>query len=702
MIPASRRRLYGVMVIVAGLLAVLGTRLWYLQGQTRSTYVALASQDRIRNIVEPSVRGQILDDSGQPMVENQSALVVAVNIQTLTQQPDGGAAELARLARLLKISDKVMQERVRLCTVGVKPPCWQGSPYQPIPVAQNVQDGVALQVLENKSSFPGVTADIQPIIKYAQPIATDTAQILGYLQPITAKEIAQLHVPVTGFAGDDLVGQAGLEAQYDQQLRGTTGISEVAVNASGQVTSTIKDIKPVAGDDLVTSINSKLQVATESILANAVQQAQVANPGATSGAAVVMTTTGQIVAMASYPTYDPSVWAGGISSREFNRLFGTGDGEPILDRATQGEYPPGSTFKVTTLTAGIKFGDPLYGTYNCPAATSVDGHTFNNDFGNGGAMSLHQALVLSCDTVFYNIGYQIWQHDNRKYNTVTSPTAPVQFEQKIELDWGFGQPTGIDLPAENPGTVPTREWLYYFWKDNAHTGQNWCKFGRANGTYVQQIEFDDCQFGNIWEPGQAIIASIGQGYIAVTPLQLARAYAALANGGTLYSPRIGEELLGPDGSVVDKITPPVAGHLPASKTTLAYIRSALQGVVTSGTAASTFGGFPLGKVCVAGKTGTAQVFGKNSTSVFASFAPCGHPQYVAVVMIPDSGFGADVSGPAVRRIWDALYGLQGSNAALPGGRLPALPHISSGGQIVQTGQPARKSRTGVPSGSASP
>jgi len=701
-IPASRRRLYGVMVIVAGLLAVLGTRLWYLQVQTRSTYVALATQDRIRDIVEPSVRGQILDDSGQPMVENQSALVVAVNMETVSQQSDGGSAELARLARLLKISDQVMQERVRLCTVGVKPPCWQGSPYQPIPVAQNVSDNVALQVLESKSSFPGVTADIQPIIRYAQPIGTDTAQILGYLQPITAQEIQQLHVPVTGFAGDDLVGQAGLEAQYDQQLRGTTGISEVAVNASGQVTSTIKDVKPVAGDDLVTSINSKLQVATENILASAVQQAQVANPGATSGAAVVMTTTGRIVAMASYPTYDPSVWTGGISSKEFNRLFGTGDGEPILERATQGEYPPGSTFKVTTLTAGIKFGDPLYGTYNCPAATNVDGHTFNNDFGNGGAMSLHQALVLSCDTVFYNIGYQIWQHDNNKYNTVTSPTAPVQFEQKIELDWGFGKPTGIDLPAENPGTIPTREWLYYFWKDNAHTGQNWCKFGRANGTYVQQIEFDDCQFGNIWEPGQAIIASIGQGYIAVTPLQLARGYAALANGGTLYSPRIGEELLSPDGSVVDKITPPVAGHLPASKTTLAYIRSALQGVVTSGTAASTFGGFPLGKVCVAGKTGTAQVFGKNSTSVFASFAPCGNPQYVAVVMIPDSGFGADVSGPAVRRIWDALYGLQGSQAALPGGKLPALPSINSGGQIVQTGQPASKPRTGVPSGSASP
>ncbi len=279
---------------------------------------------------------------------------------------------------------------------------------------------------------------------------------------------------------------------------------------------------------------------------------------------------------------------------------------------------------------------------------------------------------------------------------MTSPHFPVQFEQKVELDWGFGKDTGIDLPGESNGTIPTREWLYYFWKDNAHTGQNWCKYGRANGSYVQQIEYDDCLSGNVWTPGQAIIASIGQGYVAVTPLQLATAYAALANGGTLYSPRIGEALLSPTGKVVQKITPPVDGHLPASKTTLAYIRSALQGVITSGTAAGTFGGFPLGQVCVAGKTGTAQVFGKNSTSVFAAFAPCGHPKYVVVVMIPDSGFGADVSGPAVRQIWDAIYGLQGSKAALPGGKLPQLPHINSGGQIVQTGQPARKPRRLLP------
>jgi penicillin-binding protein 2 len=409
-----------------------------------------------------------------------------------------------------------------------------------------------------------------------------------------------------------------------------------------------------------------------------------------------MTTTGRIVAMASYPTYNPSIWANGINQRQFNQLFGTGDGEPVLERATQGEYPPGSTWKVTTLTAAVDNGYSLYSDYDCPASTDVGGHVFNNDFGNGGMMSLHQALVLSCDTVFYNFGYDLWLTDNRQDNIVTNPNFPIQKEMKTELEWGFGKNTGIDIPGENRGSIPTREWLYYYWKDNAHTGQDWCKYGRQNGSYVQQIEYDDCTTGNYWLPGQAIIASIGQGYVTVTPLQLASAYAALANGGTLYSPRIGEALLSPTGKVVQHINPPVLGHLPASGATLAYIRSALQGVITSGTAAGTFGGFPLGKVCVAGKTGTAQVFGKNSTSNFASFAPCNNPKYVVVMMIPDSGYGADVSGPAVRQIWDAIYGLEGHKAALPGGVLPALPRVNTAGQIVPStsGQlpPAKKTR----------
>jgi penicillin-binding protein 2 len=249
----------------------------------------------------------------------------------------------------------------------------------------------------------------------------------------------------------------------------------------------------------------------------------------------------------------------------------------------------------------------------------------------------------------------------------------------MELDWGFGKFTGVDLPEESTGTIPTRQWLYWLWKDNANTGEDWCKYGNANGSYVQQIESQDCQDGYAWEPGQAAIAAIGQGYVTVTPLQLANAYVALADGGTLYEPRVGEALVNPStGKVVQAINPPVARHLPVSSYVLAYMRNALAGVVTSGTAAGAFGGFPLNKVCVAGKTGTAQNFGKNSTSVFISFAPCSSPKYVVLVMIPNSGYGADYAAPAVRAIWDDIYGLEGHKAAFPNGQYPTtIPKVGS-------------------------
>jgi penicillin-binding protein 2 len=217
------------------------------------------------------------------------------------------------------------------------------------------------------------------------------------------------------------------------------------------------------------------------------------------------------------------------------------------------------------------------------------------------------------------------------------------------------------------------------WEANAHKGQDWCKNGKATGSYVQQIEYDDCQDGWVWQPGQAAIAAIGNGYVEVTPLQLANAYVALANGGTLYSPRIGEALVSPDGKVVQKINPPVIRKLPVASGTLAYIRSALDGVVSNpaGTAYGAFSGFPLNQVCVAGKTGTAQVSNTNDTSVFASFAPCDNPKYVVIVMIPDSGYGASVAAPAVRQIWDGIFGLEGQKAAMPGGKFPALPTLTA-------------------------
>ena len=477
MIPAARRRLMVLYVVVAALLISLGGRLWYLQVMTGVSYASAAAQDQTRTVIVPSVRGGILDDVGQPLIDNKTSLVVSVNRALVAQQPDGGLAELRRLAKLLHMKYALLQQRIRLCAPGVSQPCWQGSPYQPIPVDQQASDATALQIMESQREFPGVTAQVLPVIHYQQPYGTAAAQILGYLQPITPQEVAQRHLPVTGFSGVDLVGQAGLEEEYDRQLRGTAGRQVLSVNAAGEVTAIHHQVPAAPGDTLVTSINSQLQRDTQQALEQAISRAQAeGNLGATTGAAVVMTTRGRVVAMASYPTYNPSVWTGGISARQFRDLFGTAQGEPILNRATQGEYAPGSTWKVTSTAAAIARGFSTAGPYGCPGAVTVAGHTFNNwTTQNLGPMSLHEALVMSCDTVFYQIAYQTWLHDNTRADLRANPKAPVQQMQRMELAWGFGRNTGIDLPEESPGTVPTRQWLYNYWKQYKNY---WCKHGQ--------------------------------------------------------------------------------------------------------------------------------------------------------------------------------------------------------------------------------
>jgi penicillin-binding protein 2 len=706
-IPRSRKRLLGLYVIALAMLVVLGGRLWYLQVLDTGQYKALAAVNQTRTVVVPAVRGMITDDTGAPLVTNQTSMTVSVDMMQLSQTTsDNGKAVLARLAPLLKVSDKSLTEQVRLCTKGVSQPCWTGSPYQPIPVAEHVSDAIALQIMEEPTLFPGVTAQLTPVTDYPEPDGANPAQVLGYLQPITQEEMAKEHLPETGFAQDDLVGQSGLEAQYNTALSGKPGTQIVSVNAAGDVLSTVGGTAAQTGDTLVTSLNAKVQAVAQQALNSAIERSKASGNAANQGAAIVETTSGQIVAMASYPDYNPSVWTNGISESEYKYLFGNASGDPVLNYATQGQYAPGSTFKVVSTAAAVADGFPLHGEYNCPATVNIGGSTFNNDGeASAGDMSFSEALIQSCDTVYYNIGYSMWKTDDNKADYTLNKNAPVQKMQQMELDWGFGNGTGVDLPSEATGTVPTRQWLYNMYEDNAHKGQNWCKNGKANGSYVQQIEYQDCQDGWVWEPGQAAIAAIGQGYVTATPLQLANAYTALADGGTLYEPRIGEALVSASGKVTAKIEPTVVRKLPVSSETLAYMRSALAGVVTQGTAAGTFAGFPLSKVCVAGKTGTAQIFGKNATSVFASFAPCNNPKYVVVVMLPNSGYGADAAAPAVRQIWEGIYGLDGKKAALPGGTLPALPNLAaatkakSSPATAATAKPAAKPQATATGGS---
>jgi penicillin-binding protein 2 len=239
---ASRRRLLVLYAVAAAMLISLGGRLWYLQVMNNTAFTKLAAANQTRNVIVPAVRGQILDDVGNRLVTNKTALVVSVDMMNLSQQPGGAAPVLHRLAPLLGLSYQILSDKTRLCTKGVQQPCWAGSPYQPIPVAQDVSPRVALQVMEQQRQFPGITAQVQPVIKYPKPNGANPAQVLGYLQPITPEEIKSRHLPVTGFSGVDLVGQAGLEAEYDSQLRGKAGTQVVSVNAAGDVTGAVSQV----------------------------------------------------------------------------------------------------------------------------------------------------------------------------------------------------------------------------------------------------------------------------------------------------------------------------------------------------------------------------------------------------------------------------------------------------------------------------
>ncbi|HJP65810.1 MAG TPA: penicillin-binding transpeptidase domain-containing protein, partial [Actinomycetota bacterium] len=361
---------------------------------------------------------------------------------------------------------------------------------------------------------------------------------------------------------------------------------------------------------------------------------------ATGGSVIVMDPkTGRILAMASNPTYDPAVFTGGLSYKEAQSLDLCFPGKPcpqpshnnpLLDRALLAAYPPGSTFKPFVAAAAIKdkFAS-LTGSYHCPSDIEYGGVTFHNwDPGDHGYYSMADALAHSCDTVFYQFGIDWWR---QYYN---SGRTDELFQRDLR-QMGFGKPTGIDLPADASGRVPTEQYTHDLYK--AHPSV----FGRYYG----------------WLPGFYINMSIGQGFMLVTPMQLAEAYSAVANGGTLFAPRVGYKVVTPGGKTLSTIEPEKEGRLPLPRKTVLALRDALTGVTTHGTAAFSFQGFPLGQIPVAGKTGTADITGKQPFSWFAAMAPANNPKYVVVAMVEQGGHGSTTAAPMVRRILEGLFGL---------------------------------------------
>ena len=690
----SRLNLIVVEVLILSLMLAMLGRLFYLQVAAGLKYQNAALSIQSRQIVTPAVRGAIVDDTGLPMAEDQPGMVITVERSVLDKMPDDGKAVLTRVAKLIGVTYPDIYVRTRLCgelPVSQRVGCWDGTLYQPIPVTKEATVSQALKILENSDTYPGISATPVPIRSYPSLAGENAAHILGYVGSVTSQDLADTSKQ---YYLNETIGKTGLEYQYDQYLEGTPGVKTVIVDRTEAITSTATETDPVPGDDLVTNINAKLQAATEKALASTVLSARAQGNVADSGAAIVMDVhTGRVLAMASYPTYDPNIWQKGLTPAQATALFSASDGVPALSRAIDGEYAPASTFKVLSVVAASHAGYNLNANYSCPYSIKFGNQTFHNDDTSvQGEMSLQTAIAVSCDTIWYQIGYDQWVKDGG----LTPKKNPNDYFFKNAAAFGMGQPTGIDLPSEASGRLPDRAWKLAYYKANKNFYCNYQKEARPSDLtpFLIAIAKEDCTDGYVLRAGDAINFAIGQGDALMTPIQMTDIYAAIANGGTLYRPEVARAVVKPDGTVVENYQPDVNAKIPASPSTINFLHGALRAVVTSGTAEPVFGNYPIP---VSGKTGTGQVQGRNAngttkdpTSWFASYAPSNKPEYAVVMMVSQGGYGASTSAVGVKEIYNALFGVTGNtvnpkDAIFPSGAPPSyIPKVDPKNAVVKT------------------
>ena len=696
----SRLRMIVLQALVFSLFVTLFARLYYLQVVSGDEYHAQAAAQSVREIVVQPQRGLIVDDMGRPLVTNRTSWVVSLDRSVLDKMTDDVRAKLVeRLGVVVGVRAKRIERQLVSCgdagsVVGL---CWNGSPFQPVPVAQDVKQSVALRIMEQPEDFPAVVVDRQTVRSYPRPFGINLAHVLGYLSPITEDELDQAEEGGDrSVNGASAVGRAGVEKQYDRWLRGMPGYRSVAVDSMGRVLGDDGEVESQPGDTLVTSIDARVQGVVEQQLIDAMKTARgEVDPvtgrtfEADSGAVVVLEAdTGRVVAMASQPTYDPGVWVGGITKKQLSRLYSERAGTPLLGRATQGQFAPGSTWKPFMTAGALDSGYTTDTRLNCSSSLRVGNRDFKNHESSAeGYISFARALEVSCNTFFFRIGLDFWQRYGSDVADINARDPLVMAAKRF----GFGRETGIDLPGEASGRIADRKWkrAYFESQKDYYCGIANKPQDADTSDFVYLFAHEFCVEGYAYRAGDAVNFAIGQGDTIVTPLQLARGYAAIANGGTLYAPRIGKAIVGSDGHVIRRIAPKKVGTVRLPKGTYGYIDDALKGVTREGTMAWRMGDFPLEEVPIRSKTGTAEVFGKQTTSWVASYSD----DYVVVMMISQAGTGSGASGPAVRAIWESLYGITGlevrpSDSAIPGTTPPTrLPNFRRDGSILP---PARE------------
>lgn len=650
---SSLLRLAFLTVFAAALFLALLARLWYLQVLIGDRFVELADSNRLRTVVTQAARGHVLARGGEELVRNRAALALTADRQVLLDdggRPRDAEAEVVvdRVAELLLIDEEELLRRM------ADP---RTSPFRPVTIAVDIAPEIVFAVRENQELFRGINAETVPVREYPQ--GTVAAHLVGYLGQISEDELGT--EAYEGYRGGDLVGRGGVEQAYEADLRGTTGQRILVVNRRGDVLEVQSERDPVEGDDLVLTLDLDLQVATEILLERGIiaSRSILRDDGrtlpSTAGSAIVLDArTGAVLAMASYPSFDPRRFVGGVSSEYWEFVNDPEQDRPLVNRPIAGQYPPGSVFKTASGAAMIEAGVAAPSTrVPCPGSFVAADVTFRNwNPADEGAMDLTTALMRSCDTYFYRLAFEQWQRAQRT-------EQPDEVLATVAGRFGFGRRTGIDLPGEQAGVVPGPTWRREYWLQYR---DGYCQQAAEAepGSLEQELLEDLCRFGGLWRGGDAVNTSIGQGDVLSTPLQVAVSYQAIANGGVMMRPHVGDRVVATDGTLVRVIEPESIGDLGLSAESLGAIRRGLQRVVMDprGTAAGAFAGFPLDRIPVAGKTGTAERNPRVPYAWFAAYAPADAPEVVVVVAIEEGGGGSQTAAPITRTILEHWFGVR--------------------------------------------
>jgi penicillin-binding protein 2 len=609
--PAITPKLALRVAIIGGaalaLFAIVFFRLWYLQVLSGDEYRAEANANRVREITVQAPRGEIVDREGRTLVENRVGLSVQLTPGEIPEEP----AKLDRLYRdlsgVLDVSAKELEKRAN--------EQFEQLPFSAATVDQDVDLSVVQYILEHGEDFPGVT--VERVFLRTYPHDEVAAHLFGTVGEVTAEQLKQQRY--TDVAMGDRVGQSGVEYTYDRYLRGENGATRVVVDALGNYQGEAAVKEPVQGHQLRLSIDFDVQEVGQEVISS------------DEAAFVAMDVrTGEILAMGSNPSFDPNIFARIIKPSDYERLSDEDNGAPLANRATQGLYPTGSTFKLITATAALEEGliavtDP----FTDDGGQQVGGVYFSNAGGASyGTLALPEALQVSSDDYFYNLGIEA--------NNTGDGHAIQDWAGRL----GLGQPTGVDVPGELGGLVPSPEW--------------------RNRLYEQELTDRE------WSVGDNVNLSVGQGDLQATPLQMATAYATVANGGTVVEPHVGLRIEDADGRPIQELQSDDTETVDIDPEHRAAILEGLYKAANEagGTSADVFSGFPID---IAGKTGTAENTDGTDQSWYVALAPYENPRYVVAATFEDGGFGAETAAPAVREIMAALFAVDEGAGEVAGG-----------------------------------